>query len=396
MTILLEKKRIAIVNERIYPYYQGGAEKVVYDYAKILAQVYDVTVFTSFDQGMAKERLSNVEFTYVSNKVKQNNKYGNHSMLGILSFSNGATLHRQKIQNFDLVILDSIHYFYPLLFLKFLRKRNGKVVTIFHEAWYEYRKSKAVSPIVSYFMGIFIKRLIRSSDKIISISDPTTKSLINNYSAEKNDVITIPLGIDYMSIMNKHLPKNTLDRKYDLVFVGRFAAIKRVGDIVKAVSLLTKSGMKLEVALIGDGPVRGLLEKEIENLDLRDSFHVKGFLSEDQKYRILADSKIFILPSEREGFSLATLEAMAMGCVPIVSQPHFREVFGVSDFVKDQFNGIYYNIGNISELVNSIISLFKSPNRMIDMSTQAKETAKLYSNEIMKEKLLKTVGTLLT
>lgn len=393
---MLEKKRTAIVNERIHPYYQGGAEKVIYDYARILTQIYDVTVFTSYDKGMAKETLGNVKFTYVSNKIKENNKNGNHSIIGIISFSIGVILHRKKIQNFDLVILDSIHYFYPLLFLKFLGKRNGKVVTIFHEAWYEYRKSGAISPLLSYLMGIFIKRLIRSSDSIISISEPTTKSLINNYNANKDNVITIPLGIDYKRIVDKHLSKNILDRRYDLVFVGRFAAIKRVSDIVNAVSLLAEKGKKLEVVLIGDGPIKSLIEKEIENLELRDSFHVVGFLNEDQKYQMLADSKIFVMPSEREGFSLATLEAMAMGCAPIVSKPNFMEVFGVSDFVKDQFNGIYYNLGDISELVNAIISLLNSPNRMIAISNQAKETAKLYGKEMMEEKLLKAVGTLLS
>jgi glycosyltransferase involved in cell wall biosynthesis len=383
----LEKKRIAIFTERIYPFYRGGSEKVMHDYAKILSQIYDVTVFTSFDQGRAKQTLSNVKFDYVSRKMKESNRNGNHSIKGILFFSFATVLHQRKIQNFDVVILDSIHYFYPFLLLRFLKKRNSKLVTIFHEAWYEYRMSSAVSPPLSYFMGICIRRLIRYSDKIVSISNPTTKSLINNYKVKKDAVVTIPLAIDYSKIADKYLFKNIIDRRYDLVFVGRFAAIKRVSDIVDAVSILTGRGKKLEVALIGDGPQRRLLEQKVKKLGLSKSFHMFGFLNENEKYSIIANSKIFILPSEREGFSLSTLEAMALGCIPIISKPKFDEVFGVSHFVKNGENGIYYSVGNVNELAIAISSCLDNLETSKLMSFEAIETSKFYTISKMAHKV---------
>ena len=51
----VNEKKIAIVSERIYPFYRGGAEKTIYDYAKALSKMYDVTVFTSFDFGAAQK-----------------------------------------------------------------------------------------------------------------------------------------------------------------------------------------------------------------------------------------------------------------------------------------------------------------------------------------------------
>jgi glycosyltransferase involved in cell wall biosynthesis len=382
-----ENKRIAIFTERIYPFYTGGSEKVLYDYAKILSQIYDVTVFTSFDKGRSKQMLGNVKFVYVSRKMKNSNKKGNHSIKGILSFSISAFLHRQKIQNFDSVILDSIHYFYPLPLLRFLKRQNGKIVTIFHEAWYKYRMSDAVSPLLSYFMGICIRRLIHYSDTVISISDPTTESLINNYNVRKDRVITIPLGIDYDKIANKYPIKDITDRQYDLVFVGRFATIKRISDIIDAVLILNKKGKKLEVALIGDGPQRRMLEQRIEELGLSKSFHLFGVLDENKKYSIMGNSKIFVLPSEREGFSLSTLEAMALGCIPIVSKPKFDEVFGVSHFVKNGENGMYYSVGNVDELAQTIISCLSNLETSKLMSFKAAETSKFYTTGEMASKI---------
>jgi glycosyltransferase involved in cell wall biosynthesis len=363
----------------------------MHDYATILSQMYEVIVFTSFNQSNSKQTIDNVKFTFISKKRKNSNRIGNHSIKGILSFSIAATWHRRKIQDFDVVILDSIHYFYPLFLLKFLKRRNAKVFTIFYEAWYEYRKSGAVSPPISYFMGICIKRLISYSDIIVSISDPTTESLIRNYKVKKDKIVTIALGIDYNKIAYQYPLKKITDRRYDLVFVGRFAAIKRVGDIVDAVSILTTRGKKLEVALIGDGPQRKLVEQNIEKLGLCDSFHVFGFLNENEKYTTMANSKIFILPSEREGFSLSALEAMALGCIPIVSKPEFNEVFGVSHFIKNGENGFHYTVGNVNELAQAISNCLDNLEACILMSTNAVETSKLYTIDEMTRNIYNTL-----
>lgn len=376
---LIEKKRIAIVTERIAPFYRGGAEEVMYRYAEILSKQNDVSIFTSFDYGAASKKIGNVTTNYISKKIKKSNRKGNHSLIGILSFSLAAVLRRNLIVNFDVVILDSIHYFYPKAFLNFLKRKNSKVITLFHEAWYEYRKSGAVSSILSYIMGISIRRLIRYSNTIISVSEPTTKSLISNYNVRLEKVFTIPLGIDFTDIDHRYPFKEFSKRQYDLAFVGRFAAIKRVDDIVDAVSILTDRGKKIQVALIGEGPQRNLLEQKIEKLNLGNNVHLFGFLDENKKNLILNDSKIFVLPSEREGFSLSTLEAMALGCIPIVSKPNFVEVFGVSHFIKNHVNGLYYSVGNVNELAIAISSCLDDLETSKLMSHEALETSRIFT-----------------
>ena len=391
-----EKKRIAIVTERIAPFYLGGAEEVMYRYAEILAKQCDVSIFTSFDYGAVSKKIGNVKFYYISRNIENNNRKGNHSLKGILSFSVAVLLRRKLIVDFDIVILDSIHYFYSKSLLKFLKRKNYKIITIFHEAWYKYRKSGAVSPYLSYFMGILIRRLIRYSDTVISVSDPTTKSLINNYNVGREKVVTIPLGIDSKDIIDRYSIKEISDRQYDLVFVGRFAAIKRVSDIVDAVSILAKEGRNLVVALIGDGPQREMIERKIENFGLGKNFKVFGFLNEDEKYSIMSDSKIFVLPSEREGFSLSTLEAMALGCIPIVSKPKFDEVFGVSHFVKNNVSGLYYSVGDVNELALEISSCLDSLEISKLLSHNAIETSKIYTIREMELRIYYTLKQIIS
>jgi len=101
----------------------------MYDYARILSLTNDVTVFTSFDQGKANQELTNVKSVYFSKKIRKSNNKGNHNLIGILSFSIETLLNRKEIDNFDIVILDSIHYFYPLLLLKFIKRKNFKIAS---------------------------------------------------------------------------------------------------------------------------------------------------------------------------------------------------------------------------------------------------------------------------
>jgi len=393
-------KKIALVTERSYPFYTGGSaggqEKTMYEYAISLSSNYSVTVFTSMDKNSNVGEKENLKFISVFPRVNSTNKIGNHSIMWIFLFSINLLRHRKKIKNFDLVILDSITYFYPKVFLKYLRKNNEKVATIFSEAWYEYRRSKGFPRLISLAMGILIKRLIKYSDRIISISDPTSNSLKRNYGVEENKIFTVPSSIHFESISRRFALKPLEYRQYDFVFVGRLAKIKRIDDLINAISIVKKHKKNIKGAIIGDGPLREVFREQIDRLGLNENVILMGFTEEDKKYEILNDSRIFILPSEREGFSLSTLEAMAVGCVPIVAKPKYDEVFGVAHFVKNNINGIYYEVGNIEQLAKSILSLIENTRYLSMLSTSANETARSFDVQIFRRRLLSAVESILS
>jgi len=389
-------KKIAIVTQRIYPFYTGGSEKAMYDYAFSLSINYFVNVFTAMDKDSPVSEKENLKFISVFPKVNSSNKKGNHSIMWIFLFSMNLVRHRKKINNFDLVILDSIHYFYPKIFLKYLRKNNHKVATVFHEAWYEYRKTKEFPKLISLGLGVFIERLIKYSDAIISVSDPTSNSLKKNYGVEEDKIFTVPLSIDFESISVRFPLKPLEDRQYDLVFVGRFAKIKRIDDLIFAISMVKSHKENVKGAIIGDGPLKERIREQIDRLGLNKNIMLIGFTDEDRKYEILNDSKIFVLPSEREGFSLSTLEAMALGCVPIVSKPHYDEVFGVSHFVKDKVNGLYYDVGNTEQLATRIIELLENPGLICKLSGNALDCSKQYNASVMQQRIYQAVEELLS
>jgi len=388
--------KIGIITERMYPFYNGGSEKVMYDYASVLSEQYSLSVFTSIDTNASFNGQNNPALVRILPKVNSSNREGNHSLIWIFLYSLSLVRHRRSISNFDLIILDTIHYFYPDILLRYLKKNNKKIATVFHEAWYDYRKSSSFPAILSLLQGIFIRRLIKCSDAMLSVSNPTTRSLINNYKVNQKKIFTVPLSVDYGHIHGKFKTNPLTQRHYDIVFVGRFAKIKRIDDLVSAVKIVRQQRVDIKVALIGDGPLKNQIKNQINSLDLEKNIELFGYLDDARKLEILNDSMIFALPSEREGFSLATLEAMTLGCVPVVSKPPYDEIFGVSHFVKDRINGVYYNSGDITGLADSILFLLDHPDQLYEYSINAQETAKLFDTKTMKKNIFETVEEILS
>lgn len=117
------------------------------------------------------------------------------------------------------------------------------------------------------------------------------------------------------------------------VFVGRLIPLKRVDLLIRAWSAgESKRGPLL---IVGDGPERAGLEALAEEVS-QSPGSVRFLGRVDVPERILKACDFFILPSQREGLSVALLEAMACGLVPIVSdlEPNTAVVEqGVTGFV---------------------------------------------------------------
>ena len=82
---------------------------------------------------------------------------------------------------------------------------------------------------------------------------------------------------------------------------------------------------------------------------LGDEFHYGGIISGVEKLEALGTADIFLMPSRFEGLSLALLEAMASGCVPIVSNRG-----SMPTVVEDGRNGFLVDPGDITQIVGKL------------------------------------------
>jgi glycogen synthase len=114
---------------------------------------------------------------------------------------------------------------------------------------------------------------------------------------------------------------HSANRTKDLIYVGRLVSDKGVDVLIEALSILRKSGSETQLTIVGDGPDRVKLEKQISNLLLQPWVEFKGDQTGAQLAEILNRHCILVVPSRwPEPFGIVALEAIACGCVVVGSE----------------------------------------------------------------------------
>jgi glycosyltransferase involved in cell wall biosynthesis len=104
-----------------------------------------------------------------------------------------------------------------------------------------------------------------------------------------------------------------------LLFAGRISPEKRPLLAVEALRALRAEGRNVRLAVAGDGPLLVALHAELQRQDLAAHAVLLGELDETTLRLIYAAADIYFAPSEIEGIARTLYEAMALGCVPVVS-----------------------------------------------------------------------------
>ena len=161
-------------------------------------------------------------------------------------------------------------------------------------------------------------------------------------------------------------------REYDIVFVGRLNERKRPDVVVEVVERLKPEFPNLRVAVVGDGPDKADLERSAADKGLDSNIEFTGV--QKDVHAFLLKSKIFFLPSRWEGLSIAMLEAMCSGCVPVVN-----DVGDLADVVENGKTGFLIREACTDDQVNALRRLLDDPDKWARMSANARTVASGYS-----------------
>ena len=137
---------------------------------------------------------------------------------------------------------------------------------------------------------------------------------------------------------------------YDRV-VGICAVLrpeKAHADLLAAVAQLRKEGKRWKVLVIGDGPLRESIERDVSRLDLTGDVMITGFQSDVRRWLAACDV-VALVSTAIETFSIAALEAMAMGKPMIMS-----DVGGAREQVEHGVNGMVFPPGDVAALTTCL------------------------------------------
>ena len=139
---------------------------------------------------------------------------------------------------------------------------------------------------------------------------------------------------------------------YKLILcVGRLSGEKNPDGLLQAWAIAReKLGGEWKLILVGDGPLRPVVEEAVMNRGLSSQVVIAGPQDNIAQWMGVAD--IYVLPSNNEGLSNTLLEAMACG-LPVVA----TRVSGVSELVEETGAGLAMDIGDVPALAEALVRL---------------------------------------
>jgi glycosyltransferase involved in cell wall biosynthesis len=149
-----------------------------------------------------------------------------------------------------------------------------------------------------------------------------------------------------------------------VVWAGRICEQKRPDVLADILRALRDAGVAYAAVLIGTGDLRPALEARLSRYDLLANVQLLGAVAHDRWLEVLQASDILVMPSRYEGISIALLEAMAAGVVPVVSRVGGQaEVVGAAEGFL-----IGHGKGEIDEYVAAFATLIGNPEKRAAMS----------------------------
>lgn len=143
------------------------------------------------------------------------------------------------------------------------------------------------------------------------------------------------------------------------VVVGRLTAQKRVGLAIDTVAFLASCGHELPLTILGDGPERAALERQVARLGITPFVHFVGSVSQAEVRDYLGAADVMIFPAQGEGFGLAAAEALMAG-VPVVA---CWDGGGVLDVVPESGGG-RLTLPAPEAIGDAVLGLLSDPDRI--------------------------------
>jgi glycosyltransferase involved in cell wall biosynthesis len=325
--------KIAFVYDVIYPYVKGGVEKRVWELATRLSRCgHDVHLFGMKFWDGNDILISEGVFLHGVCPAKKLYFSGRRTVWQPLFFS--MHLISPLLQErFDIIDCQQFPYFscFSVKFVSIVKKIP--LVITWHEVWgdywYEYLGWKG-------FVGKTTERLVaRLTSENVAVSKTTAKNL-NNLGLH-NEIKIIPNGIDLTRIKSISLSSES----WDIIFVGRLIKEKHPDLLVNAITLLRHENPDIRSGIIGEGPEYLKIKLSIDGMKMNDTIQLCGFYgNHDDLISRLKSSKVFVMPSTREGFGITALEALACG-LPVVTVDHPANA--ICDLITEN-NGFLSNL----------------------------------------------------
>ncbi|MBC6611705.1 N-acetyl-alpha-D-glucosaminyl L-malate synthase BshA [Hymenobacter sp. BT507] len=198
---------------------------------------------------------------------------------------------------------------------------------------------------------------INQSDGVTAVSADLRRETYEYFAIEK-DIEVIPnfINLERFKKQNKEHFRAAIAPNGEklLTHTSNFRSVKRVEDVVRIFAGVREQ-IPVKLLLVGDGPDRPRIEKIVRELEHHQDVRFLGKLEAVEE--VLSVTDLFLMPSEKESFGLAALEAMACE-VPVLS----TNAGGIPELNINGVTGTVSEIGDVPDMVQQALFILRDEN----------------------------------
>lgn len=234
-------------------------------------------------------------------------------------------------------------------------------------------RSLTAEPFISkHFSNITYSYLVHFCNRCEYVTAPTATALNLLYEhGLRTPAQAISNGID-LKKFSPGKPDEDLRQRFDLpegrplaLHVNRLNYEKRVDVLLDAAARLSSNAF---IVIVGSGPAEADLHAQAEQLNLGDRVKFLGYVNDHDLLGLRRLADVFVIPSEADLQSLATMEAMACG-LPVIA----ANSYALPELAHHEENGFVFEPGNSDELARYLDTLMTDPALRAQMGAKSLE-----------------------
>lgn len=198
---------------------------------------------------------------------------------------------------------------------------------------------------------------INKSDGVTAVSEDLKKDTLEHFDIYQHiEVIPNFIDLNRFKRQKKEHFKTAICPNGEklMVHTSNFRKVKRVEDVIHVFNNVRKI-IPSKLLLVGDGPERIKMEKLCRELGTCEDIRFLGKMEAVEE--VLSVSDLFLMPSEKESFGLAALEAMSCE-VPVLSS----NAGGIPELNIDGVTGFTCNVGDVKDMTEKALYILADEN----------------------------------
>jgi glycosyltransferase involved in cell wall biosynthesis len=204
---------------------------------------------------------------------------------------------------------------------------------------------------LGWFVESWLSPKLHRRNQYVTVSLPSARDLVG-LGVGNDRIAVVRNGLDEAPAESLGGLRSATPR---VLVLSRLVPHKQIEDALAAVALLRPSIPELHLDVVGDGWWSQRLIDHAARLGIGDAVTFHGHIDDATKHYVIQQSWIHVLPSRKEGWGLAVVEA-AQHAVPTIG---YRSSGGLADSIIDGVTGML--VDSHAELVNRLHQLLTDP-----------------------------------